>query len=325
MWYDTSFFVNPFENPNYSRARKLLFAYDQVARLTALDAGLFGPRISATQAAAEALSTAGSATGAATGTQRGVTLGTDAQLQAYRKVVGGKYNVLLDRFGGNKQAPLLITLFGASVQTYTSELTKTNAKTRLETLNQLLEANATETGADIVKAITDAAGAYLGTRKQQLRDKGTTSVAQLAETTHEAALDQALWLNLAAVVAAYPTPAQAPQRHAAADFSLLQRHAVGPQPHTETGTVAPDAVVNLVNEGLRPNTPLRLRNPGPVLLHFALSDAPNRMGPSIRVVLPGQTLALPASDLGDSTLLPCLNVYLPASSSQPGQYEVTVG
>ena len=325
MWFETSFFGNPFEHDGYSRARKLLFAYDQLARLAALDAALFAPRIAAAQAAADALSTATSTTGTATGTQRGATLGTDAQLQAYRKVVGGKYNVLLDRFGGNKQAPLLITLFGASVQAYTAELTKTNAKERLTTLNQLLKANATETGADIVQAITGAADAYLGLRTQQTRDKGTTSVAQLAEAALETTLDQALWLNLAAVVTAFPTAAQAPQRHAAANFSLLQRRAAGTQPHTETGTVAPGALVNLVDEGLLPTTRLRLHNPGPVPLYFSLSEAPTRAGLSQRVVLPGQTLDLTAADLGDSPRLPCLNVTILESSPQPGQYAVTVG
>lgn len=326
MWFETSFFANPFEMPSYSRARKLLFAYDQIARLTALDAMAFGPRISATQTAADALSQAGSATGTATGTQRGATLGTDAQLKAYRKVVGGKYNVLLDRFGGNKQAPLLITLFGASVQAYTADLTKTNAKIRLETLNQLLADNAKETGADIVAAITDAAVTYLGTRKQQTANKGKTSVAQLTEATQETALNQTLWLNLGAVVAHYPTPEQAAQRHAATDFSLLMRRAVGPDPHTETGTVAAGAIVNLLNEDLLPTTKLRLHNTGPVPLRFGLSVVPNRLGNVFRELLPAETLDLLAADLGDVAALPNLNVTNPAPEGGPaGAYEVTVG
>jgi len=328
MWFETSFFGNPFEHDGYSRARKLLFAYDQIARLSALDAAVFALRISATQVAADALSTAASATGAATGSQRGATLGTDAQLQAYRKVVGGKYNVLVDRFGGNKQAPLLITLFGSSVQPYTSELTKTNAKSRLETLNQLLADNATAVGADIVEAITDAAGVYLGTRKLQTTNKGKTSVAQLTESAQETALDQALWLNLGAVVAHYPTPAQADQRRAAADFSLLLRRSVGPQPHTETGTVPPTESDNVVDDGLLPTTKLRLHNTGPVPLVFALSKHPFKYysSPLDRQLQPGETLALLAGDLGDVVLQPNLLVLNLAQEGTPdGTYEVTIG
>jgi hypothetical protein len=327
MWYDVSFFNNPFNNQQYSRARKLLFAYNQIARLTALDATAFAARISATQAAADALSKAGSSTGVATGTQRGTTLGTDAQLQAYRKVVGGKYNVLLERFGGNKQAPLLITLFGNSVQTYTTELSKTNAKVRLEALNQLLTDHLAEVGADVADPIMDAAGTYLGTRAQQTTSKGRTSVAQLAEAAQETALNQALWLNLSAAIGHYPAPEQAPQRHATSDFSLLQRRTTDSGPHTVTGAVAA-GMTKPVGEGLLPATTLRLHNTGTMPLVFALSAEPNQYapGPLARPLQPGETLDLTAGELGDTTFLPYLVVANPANAGAPnGMYEVIEG
>ncbi len=324
MWYETSFFGNPFESPNYSRARKGLYAADQVARLTALDAEAFAARISATQAAAEALSKAAGSTGAATGTQRGATAGTDAQLQAYRRTVGGKYNVLLDRFGGDKSAELLLTIFGSSVQKYTRDLTKTNAKQRMDELDQLLVTNQKAVGADIVKAIGDAAAAYLGKRETQTTDKAATAVSQLGESTQEKALNKELWLNLGAVVAEYPAPEQERQRHASADFSLLMRHTVGHTPETLTGTLPAHTLADLVDAGLRATTKLHLHNTGPAALRFALSDDPDTFpATGYQEVKPGETLALTAADLGDVLTAPFLNVQNPTESL--GSYEVTVG
>jgi hypothetical protein len=324
MWFELAFFGNPFNNQQYSRPRKLLFAYDQLSRLTALDPEAFGPQISATQAAADSLSKAAGSTGAATGTQRGTTTGTDAQLKAYRKVVGGKYNVLLDHFGGDKSAELLITLFGDSVQRYTRDLTKTNAKERMDELDKLLTANKTAVGADIVKAIGDAANAYLGKRKTQTDNKGKTSAAQLTEGTQETVLNQVLWLNMGAIVAQYPAPEQEPSRRAAADFSLLLRRSVGPQPTTETGPLAPHSLVNLVDDGLKPSTKLKLHNPGPAVLHFALSATIDSFpSTGYQPLKPGETLTLTAADLGDVALLPNLNAQ--NDTDLAGSYEITIG
>ncbi|MGI4870775.1 MAG: hypothetical protein ACRYFX_06285 [Janthinobacterium lividum] len=324
MWFETSFFGNPFSGEQYIRARKLLYAYDQIARFTALDAAAFAVRIQATQAAADDLSAAVSTTGAATGTQRGATSGTDTLLQAYRRVVGSKYTVLLDQENGNKNALLLLTVFGASIQRYTRDLTKTNAKERMDTLNQLLAANSKAVGPAIVKAIGDAATAYLGQRANQVTDKATTATAQLDESTQELALDQALWLNLGAVVAQYPAADQERQRHAAADFSVLQRRPAGAHAHTEAGALPPHAVLNLVDSGLLPTTALRLHNPGSGPLYFALSDALGTFpATGYQEMKPADTFTGTAADLGDPILHPYLNVQNPTNA--PGTYEVKIG
>ena len=115
---------------------------------------------------------------------------------------------------------------------------------------------------------------------------------------------------------------------AAADFSLLQRRAVAAQHHTETGTLAPGAIVNLINEGLLPTTRLHLHNAGPVPLQFGLSKLPNKLfpgpGQAFRELQPAETLDLTAADLGDVAHLSYFNVLNPAESGADGRYEVTV-
>lgn len=324
MWYEISFFGNPFSSRQYIPARKLLYADDQVARLTALDAVGFAQPIAATRAAAGKLSAAASTAGAATGTQRGATNNVDSLLKACRVVIGSRYNVLLGQFNNDRSAPLLRTVFGSSIQHYTRDLSKTNAPKRLGELKKLLETNATAVGAGIVQDITGAADAYLTQRTAQTQNLADTSTAHLAESTEEAALDQVLWLNLGAVVQRYPATNQQRERHAAANFALLERRPASTAAPTETGTLAPGTTFNLVDSGLAPATPLRLHNTGAVPLRFALSpDLGTFPATGYQEVLPGATLALTAADLGTPLTQPCLNVYNPAAAE--GQYEVRVG
>ena len=324
MWYEVSFLSNPFSNVYYIPARKLLYADDQVARLTALDAVGFAGPIAATRAAVAKLSAAASTAGAATGTQRGATSSVDALLQACRVVIGSRYNMLLGQLDNNKSAPLLRTVFGDSIQHYTRELNKTNAPRRLGELRQLLDANAAVVGAGIVGDINNAAEAYLAQRKAQTQHLADTSTAHLTESTEEQALDQVLWLNLSAVVQRYPGPEQARERHSTANFLLLERRSARSTAHTEAGTLAPAATFNLVDSDLLPTTPLRLHNTGPVPLRFALSaDLATFPATGYQEVLPGATLALTAADLGTPLTQPCLNVHNPAPAE--GRYEVRVG
>ena len=119
--------------------------------------------------------------------------------------------------------------------------------------------------------------------------------------------------------------AQERERHATANFVLLERRPVGPSAHTNTGRLAPGATLNLVDSGLVPATPLRLHNPGTVPLRFALSAGLNTFpAAGYQEVPPGATLSLTAADLGSPLTQPCLNVHNPDAAAD-GQYEVRVG
>ena len=321
------FVANPFDDKRFSRERKILFGYDNAARLTALDPAAFAAEIAATTTACGALEKALGQTGSAVGTGRGNTIGTNDALQHYRDVVGSKFRVAQDRLG--KTATVLTTVFGKSIQRFTTELTKTNAAARLEELDLLLAANKGTIGDDIVTAIADAAEAYTGKRTVQRTSLTDVSTAQLAAQTAEVALDQQLWGNACRVVLVYPSDADADKarRHAAANYSLLVRPAhAGPQ--KISGSIEAHALLNLFApdgaDVLTPTTALVLHNIGPDGLRFGLGkDATDLDEATARTLAAGEKLTLTAANLGDVGLRPYLNCQNPMAA--PGAYEVIIG
>ena len=326
MQFD-SFLDNPLtDNPRYSRERKIRFGYDQAGRLTRLDAAVFGAEISATTAACGALEMSLGRTGGAVGEGRGATIGSNAALQHYQQLVGSKYRVLQDRVG--KEAALMTTVFGSSIQKFTTELTKTNAAARMEELDVLLDNHKAAVGDDIVTAIADAATAYTGKRTVQRAALATAETAYLGDQAAETALDQQLWLNACRVVIAYPSASDTDtaRRRAAADYSLLLRPAAQ-GPEKVSGPVAAQAVVTVfVPDGLDvllATTSLTLHNTGTTELRFGLATATDFDKSTARALAPGEQLTCTAADLGDPATHPYLNVYNP--TDEAGAYEAVIG
>lgn len=322
-----AFRSNPHDDARYSRERKIRFGYDNSARLKGLDPVRFAGQITATDTACSNLSIAMGRTGTAVGIGRGQTYGTDAALQAYREVVGSKYNVVRDRLG--KKSAIVLTVFGSSIQRFTTELNKSNADARMEELDKLLDAHKTDVGTDVVEAIGDAVEAYTGKRTIQREKLGLVGTTQVAAQAAEAALDQQLWINACEVVLAYPSHSDDDQarRAAAANYSLLERPDSGGPLHLK-GKVPPGAVLNLLapddDEILLPDTVLTFTNAGKSALRFVLMKAPGEFDESAAITVgPGETLVRKAADLGDVTLLAYLNVFNP--SPAVGAYDVAIG
>jgi murein DD-endopeptidase MepM/ murein hydrolase activator NlpD len=327
--FTNAYQTNPFEARAFTRARKVVFALDQVSRFRQLDATAFAARISATEAAAQALSQALAGTNSALDQQLAATAGTDAALEAVRKVISAEYAVLKSRQGG-ADSPTVLRIFGSDIEDYTRGLTHTNAADRLLGLRQNLIANPDVLAVADAQRIKDAIGTYTGNRSDQTDEKGT--VAQHRATTDDAetAIDAVLWLNQAAIISTYSLAVQQPQRDAAANYSLLYRPGGSPQPVTYADYLAAGATVHVradepADELLpAPATRLVLRNPGPVRIQVALSASATAFPPTGSVeIAPGTTATLTLVALGDPVARPYLLAHNP--TSELAQFTIMLG
>ncbi|MDO7875653.1 hypothetical protein Q5H93_12990 [Hymenobacter sp. ASUV-10] len=318
-----AFQQNPFENPTFTPARKIVFGLDEASRLEALDAAIFASHIDLTRACCEALSAALGSTGSSLSQQTGATASTNEKLAAVRYAIGSNAPLVKKRVQGDKS--LLKKIFTTHVEYFTTELNHTNAAERLDEMSKNLKANPTLVTKEITEEINGAIKAYWDDRKVQTTEKTAVNTGRLNSSTAEQALNQQLWLNECAVVQAYPAPEQLKQRQAATNHALLLRVSNGSHASTFADFIQPQLTADVVADTLPAATKrLVLANPGPVRLCFALSASPTEF-PSTGVVeiVPGAQQKMKLQGLGDPTVLPYLLVHNP--TSELGQYKVTLG